>query len=184
MNINLEEGENVIFLDQFWENWGHEPAWSTPSCCEVYHNLWTKVCNLPMFENQVQEQNEKKTMVTTTTTTSTTPTLLLLLLLLLLLATSLFSCQKTYTKTGSFVNWIHRERDGERQREMLTILPRLLASSIFVSRSCLLFTICTLPWSPAMVGSKTTKVHTPRSPASFPSSSLLFCFGCCYIPWD
>jgi hypothetical protein len=76
--------------------------------------------------------------------------LLLLLLHLLFFFFFFFSPQvcflaRRHTQKQGVVNWIHRERDGERHRERLTILPRLLASSIFVSRSCLLFTICTLP---------------------------------------
>ncbi len=73
------------------------------------------------------------------------------------LQTSFSSCYKfvflsedIWTRTGSWkLDW-ERDRDRDR-RDSLTILPRLLASSIFVSQSCLLFTTCTLPWSPAMV---------------------------------
>ncbi len=116
----------------------------------------------------MQEQNEKKTIVTTTTTT---PTLLLLLLLLLLLATSLFSCQKTYTKTGSCELDSHRERRRETERDAHNLatalgildlrLPELLAIhhmhiAMITSHGC----------------SKTTTVHTPRSLP--PSLSLCF----------
>jgi hypothetical protein len=125
----------------------------------------------------VQEQNEKKTIVTTTTTT--TPTLLLLLLLLV---TSLFSCQKTYTKTGSCELDSQRERRRETERDAHNLatalgildlrLPELLAIhhmhiAMITGHGC----------------SKTTTVHTPRS---LPPSLFLplFYFGCCYILLD
>jgi hypothetical protein len=120
-----------------------------------------------MFENQVQEQNEKKTMVTTTTTTPT------LLLLLLLLATSLFSCQKTYTKTGSCELDSQRERRRETQREAHNLatpigildlrLPELLAI-----HHMHIAMITSHGWLQDHKGAH------PSLPACFPSSSLCF----------
>jgi hypothetical protein len=118
-----------------------------------------------MFKNQVQEQNEKKTIVTTTTTTPT------LLLLLLLLATSLFSCQKTYTKTGSCELDSQRERRKETERDAhnlataLGILDLRLPELLAIHHMHIAM-ITSHGWS------KTTTVHTPRS---LPPS-LFLCF--------